>query len=458
MPDIILLIILYPFLFILHHFLRCTVYEQKETCFHMIIPKWLWKDTRLQQILITYQRRVRRNIIISAIMSLVVILTPSPSVSITLLYLWLLFTITVAFLPYGQANLEVRHLFVQLKYAKEEVPIPDINPTNTIWSSCYIKITIAIKIFLGLYPILYVLYHLPSGKNVPSIMLLIFALNILNLLILYIGYKVEHMRPYPICIDKDMNETLLKIQKRHWRICFAILMDTNIISIYVIFIFFQYLLDHHLLFLLSTYLFLFLCHCLFARCTKIIIRKQRHLMSTVNIEPAYSLENNNWIWGLFYYNPSDHRVFVRSNFISSISINYARKLGRILHYIGSFFLISGLFICIWTCFLEFTPLSLSMEDNQIIATQLRDEYFIPIEELEDVKLLEELPIQLVQSSFVFVSKGIFKVDGYGNCTLFVHPSNTYYIYLRTTNQKQYILSSSDDEETLSFYDQILNLK
>ena len=104
-------------------------------------------------------------------------------------------------------------------------------------------------------------------------------------------------------------------------------------------------------------------------------------------------------------------------------------------------------------FEEFTPISLSIKEDEVQAMHLKLEYELPVTELENVELVEELPklTKSVGSALDNLLKGKYIVRGTGErCKLFLHPQNVVFIKLEY-EEMVYYLSGRSDEETMGVY-------
>lgn len=318
-----------------------------------------------------------------------------------------------------------------------------------------LKILIAILLLLTFWPFYYIVKYYNEIHRNGSILTLMICFGTINLTAIYLSiYHLKRDTPL-LSLNHDINRSLERMSKCYWVSCCLAIAIMNTIFSVITFFYLRMLLKHYLYFLLATYVYVLIVFYLLKKCPQILHRKQNAVLTPECL--PYSEEDHCWVWGMLYCNPFRSKVFVKSRFTSGYTINHAHPVGHLLSILRNLLWISGLFLCIWSIFLEVTPLTLTLdsETRQIVGTQLRDEFEISIDSIDSIKLIEEIPVYLVTNSLPSVTKGEYNIPQYGMFTVFIQPQNTYFIYL-TANDKQYLISSYDDESTLKFYDLILN--
>lgn len=454
MPKLLLLIIIYPMLFILYFIMKHTIHHPQNLYFGVTLSDELLQDYRLPKITNQYYKRLLRTTILSGLFSSLIFLPSSSSISVTLLYLWIFLTIVAICFPYAQANIALKEMKLQInnKLASLKTSKKNQKTLNLGKGNIPVYCILLIVTFL---PLLYVLLHLGETRNSYNIRIVLIALNLINLLILWFSIATARQHVVMLSNKPQLNMELDIMKKRLWQNTWLILALMNTVYTYIVFLFFQQLLTHYLLFLLLTYLYLAVGIYLLVKCPQSIHKLQVQKLQQNAGAEALLDEDDLWVWGMFYHNTKDKKLFIKSRFHSLYAINHAKFSGRILNLGFIFLWFCGLCLCIWSIFIEYTPLQLSLDHNQIVVTQLREEYTIDLDEIKSIELLEDLPFQLVHNEFNSVCKGKFKVAPYDSYTLFLDPTNTYFIYINT-DHGGYLLSTSNDEDTVLFYDQLLN--
>lgn len=456
MPEILLLIIIYPLLFILYFIMKHSIHNEPNLCFGVTIPEELLHDTRIQDLEEIYYKKLLQTTIICSIFSTLLIITPSPSISITILYLWMFGTIVLFFLPYAQANIALKHLKVEEFIKANAIEKATLNQKNIQpIKQKYIRATHVILLIVTFAPILYSILNLDECHKFYSLLTVLVTVGSLNLLILWFSIETKRQKVLMLSSNPQVNDELAILKKRLSSSNWLILALMNTIYLYLVLLFFLRILDNFLWFLLLTYLYFAVVIYILLKCLQMIHKIQSQKLNNMEGSEAALEDDKFWIWGIFYHNPKEKKLFVKSRFTNGFTLNYAKLSARCIN--TSFLLLwySGLVLCIWSVFMEYTPIKLSLNENKIIASQLREEYTFDLDSINSIHLLEESPIQLITDDFLYFVKGTYEVEDYGFCTFFMVPTNTYFIHIKT-DTGGYLLSSYKDEETLNFYDQLLN--
>jgi len=140
------------------------------------------------------------------------------------------------------------------------------------------------------------------------------------------------------------------------------------------------------------------------------------------------------------------------------TINIATKAGKIWWAVTVIVMLSLPVLLGWVIFEEFTPISLSIKEDELHAIHLKLEYELPVEEIQGLELVEDLPklTKAVGSSMETLAKGSFRIKGTGEkCILFLNPENEKFLRFEVDGQVYY-MSGFDDEETMMIYEKINN--
>jgi hypothetical protein len=167
--------------------------------------------------------------------------------------------------------------------------------------------------------------------------------------------------------------------------------------------------------------------------------------------------DENWLWGMIYYNPRDRHSMVEKRVGVGTTMNMATPGGKTMVAILMLTLLSLPVISIWVIMLEFTPIQLLVKNDSIVADHLREEYTISMPAIEKAELLEELPKMSRNSGTAMenLRKGSWSVREEGNCSVFLDPRNEVFLYIKTPSTRYY-LSGYDDDETKEVYESIIN--
>ena len=261
-----------------------------------------------------------------------------------------------------------------------------------------------------------------------------------------------------ISSNSDININYTRVKKRIWKnmwLC-AIWLNTALILFLILVSFMQKQVG--MIYLAGIIVFVIL---LAAMCIPTIVILGR-------VEKAYEdkhdliggiEDDRNWIGGMLYYNPKDPHTIVDKRVGIGTTVNMASKAGKgtILFIIIALLMLP--LVCVWVIAEEFTPIHLEIENQSLCAEQIRTDYEISLDDLDDVEILTELPnwSRVNGTGMETLEKGTFKISGEGECQVFLNPQNKKFLYF-TANGKNYYMSGIDDTETEEIYQEILNQK
>lgn len=169
-------------------------------------------------------------------------------------------------------------------------------------------------------------------------------------------------------------------------------------------------------------------------------------------ETGADAEDRYWKWGMIYRNPNDPHGIVTTRMGCGTTVNMAKSWAKVLTAAGLACLLLVPVLCIWMIAEEFTPIYLTYEDGVIISGQLRENYRIPEETVEEVQLLNEIPSMSKKNGTGMknLRKGTFHIRNVGDCEVLQNPQNEYVLYIRTADG-EYYLSDDKDAQTQKVY-------
>ena len=192
---------------------------------------------------------------------------------------------------------------------------------------------------------------------------------------------------------------------------------------------------------------------LFMRANNRIDKSYQKEMQLVKDDDEY------WIAGMIYCNPNDRRIMVEKRAGFGGTVNLGHPVGKVIGVASCLIIMGTLLSFVWMGIIEATPISLRVENGDLVCHQLRDEYVITMDEIESVTLGEDIAeLKMVRTSGVGMNnllKGNFTVDGQSGCKVFLAPLEKVYIRIVTTDGKIYYVSGGTSEETTNVYKSII---
>ena len=169
-------------------------------------------------------------------------------------------------------------------------------------------------------------------------------------------------------------------------------------------------------------------------------------------------DDDNWILGSIYYNPDDKRLNVEKREGIGITVNAAHPVGKALYAVIIVVLLGTIFSLGFVAVLVKTPMTVSIQNGNVICHQMKDDYRIPVNSIKDPELgkldYEELSLRRQYGMATDkIQKGVYTVKGEIDCKVFLNSDSQYYITFSSGDDTYYINASSSDE-TKELYEQL----
>ncbi|MBQ7859025.1 MAG: hypothetical protein IJ347_02670 [Faecalibacterium sp.] len=169
----------------------------------------------------------------------------------------------------------------------------------------------------------------------------------------------------------------------------------------------------------------------------------------------YLDEDDQWPWGLIYYNPNDCHLMVNNRVGMGTTFNMAKRPAQIIMAgVALLLLAMPLGLGLWFWQLENATTTLTVTENALVAEHTKVEYEIPLEQIETVELLEELPAisRIWGTGMDSIQKGSYS-SPWGNIRVCIDPRGGPWLLVTTTGGAKYLIGSG--ESAAAVY-QILN--
>ncbi|MBO4910472.1 MAG: hypothetical protein J5476_14455 [Lachnospiraceae bacterium] len=279
------------------------------------------------------------------------------------------------------------------------------------------------------------------------------SIFLVGIMITVISFVMDRMKSEVISTDSDINANYNRAKKKNLAKMSVLLLWANTVFGCVLSLL-EILLGSGIIMIAGIGIYMILVMCalaLFVR-TNQSIEKIYHKDMTVVQD-----DDDLWIAGMFYYNPSDKRLNIEKRAGVGSTINMAHPVGKIIGFLGILSIIFSLLVVIWTGMLEATPINLRISDGSVICHQLRDEYVIPVSEIESAEYIDDIhSLSMIRTSGVGMDtllKGNFSVDG-ESCKVFLAPDRRVAIKIVTKSGSIYYVSGQTSAETDSVYTQL----
>ncbi len=275
-----------------------------------------------------------------------------------------------------------------------------------------------------------------------------------GLLITFGAYIVDNMKNTVISADSDVNANYNRAKKKNladMSVAFLWLNTIYLMILYLMLVFGYS--DMLMMISIGIYLAVIM--------TEMVI----FVRSNIKIDERYQKEialisddDEYWLGGLLYYNPTDRRLMVEKHAGIGSTINMAHPGGKIISVLLVISLVFTLLSVIWIGMLESTPLSLRIDDGKLVCHQLRDEYVIPFDDIAEIEYGEDMTkLRMSRTAGVGMDtllKGDFYVEGVNGCKVFLAPAGKAYIHIVTVRGKHYYISGSTSDDTRRAFEEL----
>ena len=464
--NMLMIVAMYPMMMIVCFVMYTSMKPKNGMVFGCRISVERMKDESLKEIERQWSVEMKRNIAITALLPIMAFLTPYASIQITIWTLWCFVMIVLLEYPFMKANAKVKEIkrgqgwyhperteaYVELKAAGEVRRV-----RGKTFFIPFLVSMVAVGVVYGLCLTNNGLIKDKSYVIGFGTVILMFAL--LNLLLWALAQWVDRQKTEVISTQSDVNVNYARAKKNIWKDFW--LQSSWATTVYVWVCAVSLILENRfdLAILIGSIVYsVVLLGLLFP-----VIKKLKEVEKFYEKDRDICEEDDDdkyWIWGMLYCNPKDKHTMVSMRNGMGTTVNMATKAGKVWWIVSAIAMLSVPILCGWVIFEEFTPISLFVEENRVCAEHLKLEYELPIQEIETVTLMEELPSmsKSVGSAMPTLRKGTFRVKGTGErCRLFLNPKNEMFIRLETSDEIYY-LSGTSDEETIEVYEKILMVK
>lgn len=462
--NIIMLAAMYPMMLIVCFAMYTSMKPKNGVAFGCTVSVERMKDETLKEIERQWSVEMKRNIVIAALLPFSAFLTPYVSIQVTIWTMWVFALIVMLELPFVKANAKVKEVkrgrgwynperpeeYVELKSAGEVRRV-----RVGIFMVPFVISALAVALVYGVSAVEN--GFVKNASYVRGIGTIIILFVLLNLLFLLVAQWMDRQKVEVISTQSDVNVNYARAKKNIWKDFWlaSSWTTTGYVWICAITLILQMGFEQAVLAGGIVYSFVLLGLML------LVLKKLRAVDARYEKERDIATDGDDdryWIWGLLYYNPSDKHTMVSLRNGMGTTMNMATKAGKIWWAVSVIAVLSVSILCGWVIFEEFTPISLSIYEDEVHANHLKLEYELKVAEIENLELVEELPslTKSVGSAMDNLAKGTFRIKGTGEkCILFLNPQNELFLRFEVDGQVYY-MSGSTDEETREVYETIFS--
>ncbi len=458
--NFLMLLAMYPMMMIVCYMMYVSMKPKNGLAFGCTVSAVRMKDETLKEIERQWSVEMKRNIVITALLPFTAFFTPYSSIQITIWTVWVFVLIVLLEWPFIKANAKVKDLKRGMGWYDKENPEEFIE-LKAAGEVRRVKVGVfMVPIVVSMLAVAFV-YGLTFVENriiknvgyVQDFGLIILMLALMNLLFLWVAQWMDRQKTEVISTLSDVNINYARAKKNIWKDFWLQSSWVTTAYVWVCAISLIFNIRFDLAILAGCVVYTFVVMALFLP----VMRKIKEVEARYEKERNIVVDSDDdryWICGLLYNNPKDKHTMVSQRVGMGTTINVATKAGKIWWAVTVIVMLSVPVLCGWVIFEEFTPISLSINEDEVHANHLKLEYELPVAEIENLELVDELPslTKAVGSAMDTLAKGSFRIKGTGEkCILFLNPQNEKFLRFEVDGQVYY-MSGLTDEETMEVYE------
>ena len=444
---------MYPVLLILYAVMRYYGKPRAGLLFGARLQLGLEREPELEAIVRRFKREVTLWLLVLAVLPLATLPMPYVSISITFWMLWCFGAIFVLDVPFARANRAVWAWKAEHGYGGERarrvlVETRELGRVRGFrWSAC------VAPTLISLGAAVFVTLREWGRPDMLGVAIIAFTFALVTPLLGACGLWMNRQRQKVISTDSQVNLNYNRARRtlwsRYWLVC--LWLNTAVTAAFCLPAAADLSLGMWaLLWGCAGYVVLLLAATgeLMRRLAR-LDRAYRDQMDLAGMEE----DDDCWLWGMIYYNPRDRKTVVEKRVGVGTAFNMAAPAGKALTIFLLVVLLGVLLVCVWSIRLEFTPIRLTIQGDILSAEQLQEDYAIPLADIEELTLVEELPdmARVNGTAMGNLSKGRYRLQETGeSCRLFLDPRNTVFLSFYADGVLYY-MSGTTDEDTLALY-------
>lgn len=457
--NIIMAVTMYPVVFIMYFFMRWIAKSDNGYCFGAVLRgKWR-EEPQVKSIRQEFLHKLNLWLLVSVVVPVAAFFIPYVSISMTIWMIWLLAVVFYPSVPFFRANKMVRQWKQEQGYVKEStgVSYTELKQAGAVRRVRFLPFLIPAIVgfaapLCGTFDILEGFGNVRTDWD--SLLWCLWMFAVLGLFFWWCAWCMDRQRTEVISTDSEINLNYARAKKNIWKNLWLFIFWLNTALNWILLLLFAFSQNWVGGLIGATVLYgVFTIAAVVFAITRIHQLSIRYEKDRTMPEPDDS--DSNWIGGMFYYNKKDRHVMVEHRNGFGITMNMATPVGMGVTVFACLALLVIPVMCVWLILDEFTPIHVTVEDQTIVAHHLKTDYEIPLSEITDVEILNELPnwTKVNGTGMDNLEKGTFEIYREGKCKVFLNPQNTMFLKI-TADDTVYYIGGYDDAETKEVYEEI----
>lgn len=450
--GIVLLILMYPFVLLMYFLMKNEGMNQKKGRFCVTLSKQQQAEPEVEQISAEYCRQMKQILWMMLLAPLLMFLSTRFSIMMTIWLIWVLVSCFIFLVPYGIANTKLKELKLEKGWKQQEqqpiyTEMKEAGKIRRVRWFHFLPQSIISIVMLGVGIVWF------GKKDMPAALIMLGSFAIVTILFWLAAVWMDKQKTQIISSDSDINVNYGRAQKNLWKNLWVSCAWINIGYMASLFVAFEADGNLSAIFWISFVLY----NIALVAVLVVTLQKKQALEKRYRDKMDITLMNDddNWIWGMMYYNPRDKHFMVEKRVGVGTTVNMATSGGKIFTVVVGSALLWPVVFMMYLIAADFTPIHLQVEDRTLVVEHMKEEYTIYVDSIQNVELLTELPKlrKNYGTNMENLYKGSFRVKEEGSCEVLLNPQNTVFIKLSASGEVFYF-SGADDEETRAVYELI----
>ena len=451
--GLIMFICLAPFLIIMYFVLYPKNWKKRKYLFgvkNREVFKIGKAETNVEEIVQRNRKLALWLIMAEIIIGAVLMIVPNLTAMMIIYTVYIMLAFVLGGFPYIKGNSELKSLKREMGIESKGVRVADI---KSISASHALNmpvllipnvIALVCVLFSFLFDLKVIHFSNSSLQGSFAATLMSGSFFVMSILIVIIARMMDNMRNEVISEDSEVNANYNRAKKKLWSDLWTEMswLNTAMIVFFLIIILARW---SEIGVIISSVVYMIGLLVIFG----VLAYRTAILNECYKFENEYDDDDDNWIYGMFYYNTKDGRLNVERRDGMGATINIAHPVGKVIIAVTALVLIGTIASLVWVGVMEATPIDVRVEGGKVICHHLSDEYVIREAEIQEISTgnnLEELhPVRIAGVGSENLYKGRWSVGEDKNVKMFINPNVDLYIRIKTEESVYYINDNSEDE-------------
>ena len=175
------------------------------------------------------------------------------------------------------------------------------------------------------------------------------------------------------------------------------------------------------------------------------VRRLQEKLTADSGQGFYVDEDDQWIWGMIYYNPNDARLMVNARTGVGTTVNLARRSGQVLMALVLVLLLACPLMGVWMMGMERAPVELEVTETELVGSHYGGHWSVALEDIAEIQVLPERPKlrRVAGTGMESALTGQFNADGWGRVTVCIDPRTGPWLLVTAEDGTRYLFGASE---------------